>query len=92
MNLKHWTNEQRGRPAELARLLGVRPPVVHDWITGKKAIPAIRCKAIESITMGAVTCREMRPDDWRDYWPELEQDFSSDTPVSVNQQPAGQGV
>lgn len=30
------------------------------------------CVAIESVTQGAVTRRDLRPDDWRAIWPELE--------------------
>jgi DNA-binding transcriptional regulator YdaS (Cro superfamily) len=55
----------------VARSLGVSAPVVSDWVTGKKAIPAAHCKAITRMSEGAVTCQEMRPADWHKYWPEL---------------------
>jgi len=42
-------------------------------LSGDKAIPAVHCKAIEAFTGGAVTCQEMRPNDWQKYWPELAQ-------------------
>lgn len=29
------------------------------------------CIAIERATKGAVTRRDLRPDDWHEYWPEL---------------------
>lgn len=41
-------------------------------LSGEKAIPAEHCKSIQSFTGGAVTCQEMRPDDWHKYWPELD--------------------
>lgn len=71
MKLNVWTNEQRGRSLGLANALGITPPVVSDWCTGKKGVPLERCAAIERATEGAVTRQDLRPDDWRDIWPEL---------------------
>ena len=71
MNISQWISEQRGRSAALAQHLRISQPVVSDWRTGKKAVPAERCKSIERFTEGVVTCPEMRPDDWHKYWPEL---------------------
>lgn len=71
MNLNAWTGEQRGRSLRLANTLGVTPPVVSDWCTGKKQVPVERCVAIERATEGAVTRRDLRPDDWQAIWPEL---------------------
>jgi len=34
-------------------------------------VPIARCLAIERATSGAVTRRDLRPDDWQDIWPEL---------------------
>lgn len=55
----------------LARLLGVAPPTVHEWKTGKRPVPVERCVAIERATESAVTRQDLRPDDWQDIWPEL---------------------
>jgi DNA-binding transcriptional regulator YdaS (Cro superfamily) len=45
----------------LARALGVRQSVVSNWrMRGK--VPAERCAAIEALTAGLVTCRDLRPD------------------------------
>ena len=71
MKFQDWVNEQRGRSLVVARALGVSPPVVSDWVTGKKAIPASHCKAITRLSEGLVSCQEMRPTDWQKYWPEL---------------------
>lgn len=71
MDLPTWINQQYGRGVLLAKSLGVQPPVVSDWVTGKKAVPASRCQAIVRITSGAVSLQELRPDDWADYWPNL---------------------
>ena len=71
MDLPTWINQQHGRGKQLADALGIQPPVVSDWVTGKKAVPAARCQAIVRITGGLVTLQELRPDDWADYWPNL---------------------
>jgi DNA-binding transcriptional regulator YdaS (Cro superfamily) len=71
MKFTEWVNEQRGRSLAIAQAVGVTPPVVSDWVTGKKGIPLERCTAIERATGGAVTRKDLRPDDWQDHWPEL---------------------
>lgn len=77
MQLQTWANEERGRGLLLAKALGVQPPSISDWITGKKQVPAERCPSIEQFTDRQVTCEEMRPDvDWaylRNSRPELAQ-------------------
>lgn len=51
--------------AALARLIGVAPPTVNQWVSGHRQVPAERCPEIEKATHGAVTCEELRPDvDW----------------------------
>lgn len=39
--------------------------------SGDKPIPIQHMSAIESFTDGAVSRKEMRPDDWSHIWPEL---------------------
>ncbi|MDN7803135.1 transcriptional regulator [Burkholderia gladioli] len=60
-----------GGKSALARLLGVKPPTVQQWSNGARPVAVDRCVAIERATSGAVTRRDLRPDDWRDIWPEL---------------------
>lgn len=57
----------------LARIIGVKPPTVHQWITGKRPVPIERCAAIENATTGKVTRRDLRPNDWQEIWPELKE-------------------
>lgn len=73
MKFTEWVQEQRGRSLAIAQAIGVTPPVVSDWVTGKKGIPLDRCTAIERATDGAVTRKDLRPDDWQNHWPELAQ-------------------
>ena len=54
-----------GGQSAMARLLGVSPPSVNQWIKGVRQMPAERCPAIERATKGGVLCEELRPDvDW----------------------------
>lgn len=53
----------------LADQLGVSVMAIGNWKF--RGIPAEHCKTIELLTSGAVTCQEMRPNDWHKYWPEL---------------------
>lgn len=65
MKFCDWVREQRGRSLAIAQAVGVTPPVVSDWVTGKKKIPVERCILIERATRGAVRCEDLRPDvDW----------------------------
>ncbi len=63
--------EAVGGVSALARILCVKPPTVSQWAKSERPIPVERCAAIEKATKGAVTRRELRPDDWQVIWPEL---------------------
>ena len=91
MNFKTWVNGQRGRSLAIAQALGVTPPVVSDWVTGKKGVPLERCVQIERATNGEVRRQDLRPHDWQDIWPELAQAPAS-TAQAVTETEATQGV
>lgn len=55
---------------------------VSQWLrpgtrTGRP-VPPKQCVRIEQLTRGAVTRRELRPDDWREIWPELDAAIAAD--------------
>lgn len=55
-----------GSQLALANALGLKPPTIHQWLSGKRPVPAERCPSIERLTGGAVTCEELRPDvEWQ---------------------------
>ena len=57
--------------AELLRLQGPSPrAVVWAWCD-RGRVPPEHCAQIELATAGAVTRRDLRPDDWWRIWPEL---------------------
>ncbi len=62
---------EHGAAARLAAALEVPPELVSQWRTGARPVPVGRCVAIELATNGAVTRRDLRPEDWHRIWPEL---------------------
>jgi DNA-binding transcriptional regulator YdaS (Cro superfamily) len=70
MDLSKYLKAERGRTGELASMLNVSGSLVTQWASGK-AVSAERCTEIERATGGAVTRRDLRPDDWHRIWPEL---------------------
>lgn len=61
-----------GSLTAMANALNVKPPTVHQWKTGEKPVPVRFCKTIETLTSNKVTCIDLRPHDWCEYWPELK--------------------
>jgi DNA-binding transcriptional regulator YdaS (Cro superfamily) len=59
-----------GGAAKLAAVLGVSVQAVGNWRA--RGVPVIHCMAIEDATNRVVTRRELRPDDWQFYWPDLK--------------------
>lgn len=81
-----------GSQAALAERLGVTRGAVNQWKDSRRLVPLEHCAAIEIATAGAVTRRDLRPDDWHRIWPELvTAEFPAPTPgAALNQaaQPA----
>lgn len=74
MNLHEYISKKgRGSIGELATRIGAHAPDVSRWASGKRAVPEKSAVAIEVATGGAVTRRDLRPDDWQEIWPELAQ-------------------
>lgn len=66
-----WLEQERGRQNRLAQHLGLKPPVVAAWVSGRRPVPVAHGAAIELFTGGAVTRQQMFPNDWQRIWPEL---------------------
>jgi DNA-binding transcriptional regulator YdaS (Cro superfamily) len=74
-----------GSQAALARSLNASAPTINQWAKGIRPIPEKMAVAIELITKGAVTRRDLRPDDWWQIWPEMAQSTPSHaTPQEVS--------
>lgn len=54
--------EMLDNQAAIARICGVSPQAVNQWVSGARPIPPLHAKAIERATNGAVTASELRPD------------------------------
>jgi len=79
MKLCEWLNAERGRGVVLAKSMDVSPVLVSQWSTARRPTPIERCVSIERATDGAVTRKDLRPEDWHEIWPEL----ASDTPIAT---------
>lgn len=55
----------------MAQHLGVVPSFVNKMASGERPIPFEHGAAIDAFTAGAVSRRDMFPDDWQRIWPEL---------------------
>lgn len=62
-----------GSYVALAKILGVTKSAVWQWKEDGRQPPIIHCYAIEQATNGAVTRKDLRPDDWHEIWPELKE-------------------
>jgi len=64
-----------GGQSKLAEILNVTPPAITAWLSDdqklKRDIPPKRCVQIEQATNGKITRKDLRPDDWYLFWPEL---------------------
>lgn len=56
---------------ELANVLGVAEQYLYQVFTGRRSASPELSVSIEQATKGAVTRKELRPDDWHLIWPEL---------------------
>ncbi len=61
-----------GSAARLAREIKAQTSDLAKWRSGQRPVPAHQCVAIEKATDGAVTRKDLRPNDWADIWPELK--------------------
>ena len=63
-----------GGVGALATQIEVTQTAVSNWRARGTVIPPVHCAAIERAAGGAVTRRDLRPDDWWRIWPELVND------------------
>lgn len=67
----YLSRKPRGEAARLARQTGIKPQNISAFAANRKKVSIKAAKQIEDATKGAVTRKELRPDDWFDIWPEL---------------------
>lgn len=71
MDLKTYIEVTNASKSAMARDLTVSYDQLNQWCTGRRPIPVKHCTAIESLTKGYVSRKDMRPDDWQAIWPDL---------------------
>jgi DNA-binding transcriptional regulator YdaS (Cro superfamily) len=81
--LIEWLNAVSGRRIRLAVHLGVKPPVVSEWVTSKRSVPMVHAAAIEKFTGGAVTRRELFPETYAHIWPELADELPTEEALAA---------
>ena len=84
-SLKKWLSAERGRGVRLAARLHVPPSFVAKMASGEKNIPLEHATDIEVFTEGAVTRKDIRPDDWARIWPELAESQEKPSPELTSQ-------
>lgn len=72
-----------GGLAKLAAIAGVKPPTAYEWKTGERDVPPRRCYLIELGLKQQVTRKDLRPDDFAEYWPELAQAQAFTAPAAT---------
>lgn len=60
-----------GSQSALGRAIGRSQALIHKWIHSPNPLGAEHCLTIERATGGAVTRRDLRPDDCHLIWPDL---------------------
>lgn len=75
----------RGALVRLSASICAHAPDVSRWARKKRPVPEKSATAIEQATAGAVTRRELRPNDWYRIWPEL---VTPETPAPSAAAPA----
>ena len=68
MEIKHALDNAAIRVV-ISAALGVSQQAITNWKS--RGVPVEHCTAIEMATAGAVTRKDLRPDDWQAIWPEL---------------------
>ena len=64
----------------LGRILGVTKAAVYQWKEIGRQVPIRHCLTIERVTNGAVTRKDLRPNDWHLIWPEIDESPATEVP------------
>lgn len=76
--LNYLTDAPYGEQQAIANAIGATKSDLSNWKHGKLSVPVKYCVAIERATKGAVTRRDLRPNDWADIWPELAETLTGE--------------
>lgn len=71
MDIKTYLSKNGTSQSEFAERIGVSQGMVWQWLQGLRPVSPTLCVLIEKESSGAVTRKDLRPDDWKQIWPEL---------------------
>jgi DNA-binding transcriptional regulator YdaS (Cro superfamily) len=71
MNLTTYLQTTGLNKAAFAREIGISSALLYQVENGIRKMPPKHCPAVEKATDRQVSRRDLRPDDWHQYWPEL---------------------
>lgn len=74
MNLKSYISIRHGKAKVLAYEIGVSPSFLSQMAAGDRSVSPEYAVAIEQATNGAVTRKDLRPNDFWKIWPDLSKE------------------
>lgn len=88
MDIQTYLKDNPEKRRALAQEMDIGIANIYQWMRGLRPVPVERCAVIERLTQGAVTRKDLRPNDWHEIWPELALNESSQpqpqTPHATN--------
>ena len=74
MHLKLYISSGYGRAKKLAAEIGINPSFLSQMAGGDRAVSPEYAVSIELATNGAVTRKDLRPNDFWKIWPDLSKE------------------
>lgn len=71
MTLSEFFSKEHGSQSRMAKTMGIPAPMLSQWASGDRPVPAARCAALVAATNNEVMRWDLRPKDWHVIWPEL---------------------
>lgn len=72
MDLKTYCSKNYGAQARIAMCCGISVGFVNHWVSGHRPVPIKYCLKIEEVTCRQVTRKDLRPNDYKDYWTDID--------------------
>lgn len=74
---EYLQNSPRGTLGKIAKLINSHAPDISRWASGDRPVPPHKALAIEMATEGEVSRKELLPNDWQCFWPDLSKERES---------------
>lgn len=71
MDIQTYLKDNPEKRRALAQEMNIGIANIYQWMRGLRPVP------VERLTQGAVTRKDLRPNDWHEIWPELAVNESS---------------